>query len=347
MMVIFSRFSRSLVVGRSACGKSVLVDCIIKQRAKLFETSIDQVLYVSPSPVASITSNVTFLTDIPKELPQNSLIIVDDSAMDRKIMKKVAELCIRQVHHTNSHLILIVQKLYIANDDYRLAMEQMTYLILFRMVKGFYSLSRIVNDIFPSNLRGYFWSSYKAATSKSYGHLLIDISGEKDMNKCLFTNICDNMITYDSVENCAIPEKASKLEIMCDNEKTVAPSAQKNAAEKPKIINNAVKVKLTNEQILSMLKKRGTIVMSNGKIKNNGKFEKGWDKAGLIKFYRQNIHLLKTNTCNICNRGFSSNSSLNRHISIHNEQRFTCTKCNKHYSQQTYLNLHVRKCIDT
>jgi hypothetical protein len=190
-MALFSRYSRTLIVGKSASGKSVLTNCIIKQRAKLFPTRIDKVFYISPKPVVTITaSGVTFLTSIPETIPRNSLVILDDCMLDSDVLKQAAQLCIREIHHTNSHLILIVQRLYVNNPYYRVCVDQMTHILLFKITKGFNTLSRFVSDSFPKNLKEYFWSAYHQATSKPYSHLLVDISGESPLKECLYSDIC-------------------------------------------------------------------------------------------------------------------------------------------------------------
>jgi ABC-type dipeptide/oligopeptide/nickel transport system ATPase component len=77
-MTIFSKYTRTLIVGRSASGKSVLTNCIIQQRERLYSTRIDQVLYISPKPVLTITAKgVKFLKTIPETIPRNSLVILD------------------------------------------------------------------------------------------------------------------------------------------------------------------------------------------------------------------------------------------------------------------------------
>jgi hypothetical protein len=196
-MAIFSRFSRTLVVGRSASGKSVLVNCIIKQRARLYPTRIDNVYYISPKPVVTITaSGVQFLKEIPETIPENSLVILDDCMLDSDILKRAAELCVRDIHHSNSHLILIVQRLYVNNPHYRVCLDQMTHVLLFRITKGFNTLSRFVSDSFPARLKEYFWASYHKATAAPYSHLLVDISGDSKLEECLYSDICAPQIEH-------------------------------------------------------------------------------------------------------------------------------------------------------
>jgi hypothetical protein len=191
-MVVFPKYSRTLVVGRSASGKSVLTNCIINQRSKLFETPINRVWYVSPKPVSTITApGVVFLKEIPTNIPQNTLIVVDDSMMEPDILKQVARLSIREIHHTNSHLIVLVQRLYVCNPHYRVLMDQLTHVILFKLTKGFLTLSRFITDVFPTQHREYFWDAYKQATTKPYGYLMIDLSGESPLEECLYSKICD------------------------------------------------------------------------------------------------------------------------------------------------------------
>jgi hypothetical protein len=184
-------------VGRSASGKSVLTNCIIQQRAKLYPNRIDNVYYISPKPVVTITApGVKFLSEIPAEIPSNSLVILDDCMLDTDILKQAAQLCVRDIHHSDSHLILIVQRLYVNNPYYRLCVDNMTHVLLFRITKGFNTLSRFVSDSFPAKLKEYFWSAYHQATSTPYSHLLVDISGESRLDECLYSDICAPKIKH-------------------------------------------------------------------------------------------------------------------------------------------------------
>jgi hypothetical protein len=125
-----------------------------------------------------------------------SLLIIDDSMLDAQIMKRAAEISIRDIHHTSSNLIVIVQRLYVNDANYRILFDQATHVILFKIVKGHFTLSRFVADIFPLKLRDYFWDSYNEATSKPFGYILVDITGNSPINACLYTNICDKLITF-------------------------------------------------------------------------------------------------------------------------------------------------------
>jgi hypothetical protein len=200
-MPIFSKYSRTLIVGKSASGKSVLTNCIIKQRDRLYPTRIDRVLYISPKPVLTITAEgVEFLKTIPEDIPRNSLVILDDCILDNDILKRASQLCVRDIHHSNSHLILIAQRLYVNNPYYRLCVDQMTHVVLFRLTKGFNTLSRFVSDSFPKALKDYFWSAYHQATSKPYSYLFVDISGDSKLDECLYSNICENKIKHFKAE---------------------------------------------------------------------------------------------------------------------------------------------------
>jgi hypothetical protein len=151
--------------------------------------------------VSTITApGVVFLKEIPSDIPQNSLIVVDDSMLEANILKQVAQLSIREIHHSNSNLIVIVQRLYVSNPDYRVLMDQMTSIILFKLTKGFTTLNRFITDVFPTHYRDYFWDAYKQATSVPYGYLMIDLSSESSREECLYSKICEpRFIQYKKV----------------------------------------------------------------------------------------------------------------------------------------------------
>jgi hypothetical protein len=120
--------------------------------------------------------------------------------LEANILKQVAQLSIREIHHSNSNLIVIVQRLYVSNHDYRVLMDQMTNVILFRLTKGFTTLNRFITDVFPNHCRDYFWSAYNQSTAEPYGYLMIDLSNETRKEECLYSKICEpRFIQYKKV----------------------------------------------------------------------------------------------------------------------------------------------------
>lgn len=191
-MPLFCEFSRTLITGRSGSGKSELIRRILLKYHLLFTTKIEHFLYISPSPpnFTKEFPKLKVLEDIPDEIQEHSLVLVDDFMLDKQILRKVARISIRDIHHSSSNLIFISQKFYIDDPNYRVILDNLTSIILFRQNRGYQMLHRLAAEIFPSSLREYFWDTYHKVTNKKYGYLFIDLSGNTPTGENLFSNIC-------------------------------------------------------------------------------------------------------------------------------------------------------------
>lgn len=53
--------------------------------------------------------------------------------------------------------------------------------------------------------------------------------------------------------------------------------------------------------------------------------------------------LKKQYLCHACNRAFSRNDTLRRHLNRHDKKRYPCHQCTNHFARQAILNRHLRK----
>jgi hypothetical protein len=189
IMPLFKEYARLLICGRSGSGKSTLVQKIIENHRLLFTTPNKRILYVSPSPPTFSYPNMVVSETIPDEIEPQTLVIIDDYMLDKDVLKQTAHLCIKTIHHSSSNLIFITQKFFVPDPMYRLILDNVTGILIFRQTRGFMALHRLASELFPKELKPYFWKTYHECTSRPYGYLYIDTSGEYPVASCLFSEL--------------------------------------------------------------------------------------------------------------------------------------------------------------
>jgi hypothetical protein len=189
-MFRFKEKSLILMVGASRSGKSTLCHQLLSN-LEIFEGNFRGIFYIAtyrPS-FADELPNVDFFEEIPEELPPNSLVIFDDLIYNPKGMKLAAKYAFRDCNNASSTAIVMTQRLFVANDNYRMIADNCNYMILFKQLRGEHKLSLLSRDILSPRLQDYFKEAYDHATSQQYGYLVIYIGFGLAKEKSLFTRI--------------------------------------------------------------------------------------------------------------------------------------------------------------
>jgi hypothetical protein len=199
VMFKFKEKSLILMVAASKSGKSSLCYRFLKN-PRIFEGSYQNFFYISsyrPS-FAKDLPRVHFMEEIPDELPPNSVVVFDDLIYNMAGMKLAARYAFRDCNHKNSIAIIMAQRLYVANDNFRMIADNCNYLILFKQLRGEHKLNMLSRDIFPSHLQDYFNKAYAHATSKPYGYLVVYIGFAIPKDKSLFSDVLGDTLQYEN-----------------------------------------------------------------------------------------------------------------------------------------------------
>ena len=179
------------MIGPSKSGKSLLCLKLLKNLS-IFEGKYDKIIYIA-SYVPSFSKElkkVIFLDKVPtEELPSNSIIIFDDMIYNPEGMKLASQYAFRDCNHRNSIAIVMTQRIYVSNDNFRMISDNCDYIILFKQLRGEQKLKMLARDVFPSKLQKYFFESYNHATKEQYGYLVIDIGFATIKSKSLYSRI--------------------------------------------------------------------------------------------------------------------------------------------------------------
>lgn len=128
---------------------------------------------------------------LPKVIKPKTLVIFDDYFLREEHLKDMVELAIRLVHHGDLNLIVIAQRLYQNSQLWRTLLDNLTAFAVFKLHRGWFSLSRLASDIFPPKLKPYFMEAFQQAVRKPHGYLLIDLSENAVPGENLYSNVCD------------------------------------------------------------------------------------------------------------------------------------------------------------
>ena len=114
------------------------------------------------------------------------LVIIDDLMSETD--QSVTRLFCRGSHHLNISVMFIVQNLFSKNKEHRTISLNSHYLVLFKNPRDASQINHIGKQMYPGKLQ-YVQESYKDATSKPFGYLLVDLRQDTPDHLRLRTNI--------------------------------------------------------------------------------------------------------------------------------------------------------------
>ena len=125
--------------------------------------------------------DIKFIEGIPNALDddvllpvtKNNLLIIDDVMKDASSNAEVEKVFTQYVHHRNLSAIYLVQNLFFQGKASRTISLNTNYLILFKNPRDNHQVSVLARQMYPGNTK-YFMESFKNATEKPHGYLLLD-----------------------------------------------------------------------------------------------------------------------------------------------------------------------------
>lgn len=125
--------------------------------------------------------DIKFIQGIPNALDdddllpvsKNNLLIIDDVMKDASSNTQIEKVFTQYVHHRNLSAIYLVQDLFFQGKSSRTISLNTNYLIIFKNPRDSHQIAVLARQMYPGNTR-FFLESYKNATEKPFGYLLID-----------------------------------------------------------------------------------------------------------------------------------------------------------------------------
>lgn len=183
-----------IISGPSSSGKSTFLAKFITESANLIDPPPSSVLYcfgeMSDMVPALQRLGVNVHSGVPseemiKQQPKNLLLILDDLLLNVS-ESYLSEMFTRKSHHLQYSVIFVTQSLF--DRKIRVARQNAQYIILMRSPNSELSIRNIGVQLFPGRL-DYYLDSYRQATNKPYGYLVIDMHAASDPSLRLRTGL--------------------------------------------------------------------------------------------------------------------------------------------------------------
>ncbi|KAF4517304.1 hypothetical protein B566_EDAN008639 [Ephemera danica] len=181
----------AVVSGPTCCGKSDLLERLIANSSKVFDTNFKKVIWCyslwHPNirvPGVEYKKGVESLEELDNKEPV--LIVLDD--LMQEIDDSVVSLFTRGCHHQNRSVILITQNMFHQRRGQRDIALNTHYMILFRNPRDAAQVAFLARQVCPTN-PNFLMDAYKDATSRPYGYLLCDFKQTTPENVRFRSNI--------------------------------------------------------------------------------------------------------------------------------------------------------------
>ena len=117
-----------------------------------------------------------------------NLIILDDLMEEAGQAEEVCELFTKGSHHRNLSVILIMQNLFHQGKKMRTISLNCHYMILFKNPRDAAQIRYLSNQLFPGRTK-FLVDSYRQATSKPHGYLLLDLTQSTPDNRRVLSDV--------------------------------------------------------------------------------------------------------------------------------------------------------------
>ena len=139
-------------------------------------------------------TNVELMEGFPENLSDmvrghdHSLVVLDDLMSQCSNDQRVADLFTRGSHHRGISVLYLTQNLFPPGKLSRTISLNSHYFVIFRNPRDSLGISTLAKQMFPGRT-DYLMESFRDATSRPYGYLMIDCHQLTPENMRLRTNI--------------------------------------------------------------------------------------------------------------------------------------------------------------
>ena len=192
------------ISGSSKCGKTEFLRRLLNSKYiqpppervivlyKRWQPLYDKIKDILPKPefYRGIPENID--SDSIFDVSKRNLVIFDDLMTDTSTDKAVSELFTEGSHHRNLSVINLTQNLFPRGKSSTTQRRNTQYLVLFKSPMGQDQIQTIGRFMFPGKVKD-FMKVYSEATSKPYGHLVVDTN--EPIETRLKSNVFDSSRT--------------------------------------------------------------------------------------------------------------------------------------------------------
>lgn len=170
--------STILVAGPSLCGKTVFTRSLLDNHETIFSSPFQHKFWFSaykPEDDERLL-NVKYSIGLPdsfEDIPDNSIIVLDDLMSESNTNKALTNLVVRGVHHRKLCVIFLTQNLFQDSREHRTRCLNSHYTVVFKNPRNLKQINTLASQMFPKNA-GYLIHAFHDATRQPYGYLFID-----------------------------------------------------------------------------------------------------------------------------------------------------------------------------
>ena len=197
MDVRFKTPANFYICGQTQAGKSHFTRRMLRYLEELFYPVPTKIIYCYgeyQKKFDELPSNVELMEGYPDNLSDmvrghdHSLVVLDDLMSQCSNDQRVADLFTRGSNHRGISVLYLTQNLFPPGKLSRTISLNSYYFVIFRNPRDSLGISTLAKQMFPG-CTDYLMESFRDATSRPYGHLMIDCHQLTPENMRLRTNI--------------------------------------------------------------------------------------------------------------------------------------------------------------
>ena len=176
--------SSMVVSGPTRSGKSTFVHALLNDKS-MFSIPPERVYWFYGQATDDLKAKDYILNEgLPDsfaDIPQNSVIVLDDLMHEAKDHPGVTNLFTKLVHHKNLFVINITQNFFLRSNDTRTRRLNSQYMVLFKNPSDATQIAVIGRQMYPKNTN-FLSDVYSKSTKRPHGYVFIDLRQETDDN---------------------------------------------------------------------------------------------------------------------------------------------------------------------
>lgn len=182
----------AIVAGPTQSGKSVFTFKLISFAQELISPPPEKVVYCygEYQDVFNNYPHVTFVEGLPDvsqfDGKHRTLLILDDLMSESN--DSVSNIFTKFSHHRNISVIYLSQNLFYKSKQNRTMSLNTHYMVLFKNPRDCSQVANLAKQMYPGRSK-FLLESFKDATARPFGYLLIDLKPDTDDKYRVRTNI--------------------------------------------------------------------------------------------------------------------------------------------------------------
>ena len=191
-----------MVAACTGGGKTWFVKDLLENREQWISPAPQRIIWIygqwQPlyAEMQRIIPGMEFVKGIPANIEDEqflnpairNLIVIDELMSEASNDKRICDLFTKGSHHRNLSVICLVQNLYYQGKESRTMSLNSQYLVLFNNPRDQQQITVLARQMYPGQSEK-FLSTYRMATSKPFGYLLIDLKPDTPNDKRLWPNV--------------------------------------------------------------------------------------------------------------------------------------------------------------